>query len=41
MLSSNSIILKQVDNYINNELKVAEILNEAYVKIIGKTSKLS
>lgn len=41
MLLSSLIILKQVGSYINNKLKVAEILKEAYLKIIGITTNFS
>ena len=34
MITSNEISLKQGDNIINNEGKVAEFLNNAYINVV-------
>ena len=39
MLSSNADTLKKDDSYINNEINIAEILNDACVNTLGKTTQ--
>lgn len=39
MLSSNADTLKKGDSYISNEINVAEILNDACVNTLGKTTQ--
>ena len=39
MLSSNADTLKKDDSYINNEINVAEILNDACVNTLGKATQ--
>ena len=38
MITSNEISLKQGDNIINNEGKVAEFLNNAYINVVENTA---
>ena len=38
MITSNEISLKQGDDVINNEGKVAEFLNNAYVNVVENTA---
>lgn len=39
MLSSNADTLKKDDSYINNEINVAEILNDVCVNTLGKATQ--
>ena len=39
MLSSNADTLKKDDTYINNEINVAEILSDACVTTLAKTTQ--
>ena len=38
MITSNEIALKQGDDLINNEGKVAELLNYAYINVVENTA---
>ena len=38
MITSNEISLKQGDDVINNEGKVAELLNYAYINVVENTA---
>ena len=38
MITSNEISLKQGDDVINNEVKVAEFFNNAYINVADNTA---
>ena len=38
MITSNEILFKQGDDVINNEGKIAELLNYAYINVVENTA---